>query len=82
MFFISALVHVRHKCADKNDFSDSTTGIEEETCLCYTNELLRVMISITICAIRFGSDLWLASPAITALVDFELLQEAEFFLGR
>jgi hypothetical protein len=41
----SALFHnARHKCADKNDFNDSTTGQEKEKWLCYTNELLRVMI--------------------------------------
>jgi hypothetical protein len=37
----SALVHnLRHKCADKYDFNDSTTGLEKEKWLCYTNELL------------------------------------------
>jgi hypothetical protein len=47
---------------------------------CRTNELLRVVIYITIFAIKFGSDVWLSSPATMAL--FELLEEAEYFLRR
>jgi len=48
---------VRHKYEVKNDFNRSSTGLEKEKWLCYTNELLRVMIYVTICAIKVGSDL-------------------------
>ena len=57
MFLYSVLVrNVVHKYAVKNDFNKSNIGVENEKYLCYTNELLHVMIYVTFCAIHFVSD--------------------------
>jgi hypothetical protein len=81
VYLYSALVHnVRQIYTDEYDFSNSSTGLETEKWLFYTNDLLRFMNYITICAMSFGSNLWSASPTITAPVGFELLLEAESFL--
>ena len=54
----SALVrNGRHKYADKNVFNTNITGLKKEKSFCYTNELLRLMIYVTFCAIKFGSGL-------------------------